>query len=266
MSIAAESWPPPHSRPLVSFEVSGDPKGAGSKDAIPLGRWVTTDGRRRFKAVYREGGVPIVNVVDTSDKTGGPEWRAEIRSAFALAVDAAYEIADAPIAVRVTFYTPGAKGRYGTGRNAGVLKESADKFPHRAELADGTKLARALEDALNSLAWVDDRRVCDLWWSRRFGKHPGARVDLFTMPVSVADYAAVEMPALFEGDPSVIMGGDACEADHEGDREAARGRAADRRDGRGGDLGDQGVELWPGRAAALDDAAGGGHQAGVFPL
>lgn len=207
----AESWPPELCEPVCSFEVSGDPKGAGSKDAIPLGRWTNGPGGKYFKAILRDNGVPIVNVVDTSDKTGGPEWRAAIQAACMGMLSAAHELVDAPVAVRVTFFHPGPQGRYGTGRNAGVLKDSADRLPFRSELADGTKLARALEDALNGILWTDDRRVCDLWWSRRFGKHPGARVDVWRSParfcdVPPADGALFDLaPAGDQVDSSVIM-------------------------------------------------------------
>jgi Holliday junction resolvase RusA-like endonuclease len=201
-----ETWPPEHAEPLLSFEVAGEPKGAGSKNAIPLGRWRHVDGRRVFIPVTREGGVPIVNVVDTADDTGGKEWSEAIRAACAGALDAAHELYDGPIAVRVTFYSDGPKGRYGTGRNAEVLKPTADRLPHRAELADGTKLARRLEDALNGLCWTDDRRVCDMWWSRRFGRGPGARVDLYGMPARYCELPG-ELEAVTSPDQLVIMNG-----------------------------------------------------------
>lgn len=183
----SESFPPEHYVPVVSFQVAGDPVGAGSKDAIPLGRWVHAGGQRVFKPITRPGGVPIVNVVDTTDKTGGPEWRQAIKDACERALDEAHELIDSPIAVRVTFFGSSPKNRYGTGKNADVLKDSADRLPHAAALSDGTKLARALEDSLNALCWRDDRRVCDLWWSRRFGVNPGARVDIYAAPATFAE-------------------------------------------------------------------------------
>jgi Holliday junction resolvase RusA-like endonuclease len=112
---------------------------------------------------------------------------------------------DGPVAIRVTFYGESPKGRYGTGRNAQRLKPAAHRLPHRSDLPDGTKLARRLEDALNGLCWTDDRRVCDMWWSRRFGQGAGARVDIYGMPARFSDVEAeaeaVEAPdtvALFD--------------------------------------------------------------------
>lgn len=196
-----EVWPPDGSVELAAFEIAGDPKGAGSKDAIPLGRWgKNAAGQRHFYPHCRESGIPIVNVVDSSGKDG-EAWRGEIRQACALVLDAGHELADGPLAVRVTFYGASPKSRYGTGRNAGVLKATADRLPHQSALPDGTKLARALEDALNGLLWSDDRRVCDLWWSRRFGEHPGARVAVWTQPAKFGDQETLFYP----DDSSVII-------------------------------------------------------------
>lgn len=218
-----EAWPPEHAVALCAFEVAGEPKGAGSKDAIPLGRWGKGDGgQRRFFPICRESGVPIVNVVDSSGKAG-EEWRDEIRAACAAVLERGHELANGPIAVRVTFYGPSPKRRYGTGRNSETLKDNADRLPHQSDLPDGTKLARALEDALNGLLWVDDRRVCELWWSRRFGKNPGARVEVWELPARFCDVPGerdrVQQPdaiSLFEGDQddsSVIMPGDGSDSD-----------------------------------------------------
>jgi Holliday junction resolvase RusA-like endonuclease len=201
----SETWPPEHAQPLVSFEVAGDPKGAGSKDAIPLGRWTAEGGQRRFIPYTRDSGIPIVNVVDSSGKAG-TAWREEIRSACAQALDVAHELVDGPIAVRVIFYGESPKKRYGTGRNADTLKPNADRLPHQSDLPDGTKLARALEDALNGLLWVDDRRVCELWWSRKFGRGPGARVDVYGLPARFSDVPG-ELDAVTAPDQLVIIPG-----------------------------------------------------------
>lgn len=183
--MSREAWPPADAEPLTSFVVAGEPRGAGSKDAIPLGKRIGG----RFIPYCRADGTPIVNVVDSTGPLG-KAWRKLVKAAAVEALGVAQDLHDGPVAVRVTFYTAGPKARYGTGRNAGILKAGADRYPHRSELSDGTKLGRALEDALNGVVWTDDRRVCDMWWSRRFAPEgAGAVVDIFAMPreVEVSD-------------------------------------------------------------------------------
>lgn len=204
-----ECWPPQDAVLIVSFEVRGDPKPAGSKNAIPLGK---RNAAGEFVPFRAKDGRPLINVRDSSG-VPGENWRADIRAACVSALDEAHDLADGPLAVRVTFYGARPKGHCGTGRNAGVLKPSAARFPHESKLADGTKLARALEDALNLLCWKDDRRVVDLWWSRRFGT-PGAEVDIFALPLAIAPslLAEEDEPPLsllaLAGDEPVIMAGD----------------------------------------------------------
>lgn len=190
-SERSELWPPDDSRLLVSFVVRGDPKPAGSKNAIPLGR---RNEQGVFVPYTRQDGTPIVNVQDSSG-TAGTNWRVDVRDAFEKAIDVAHELADGPLAVRVTFFAERPKGHYGSGKNAGVLKAGADRFPHQSRLPDGTKLARSLEDALNKICWTDDRRVVDMWWTRRFGP-AGAIVDIFTLPVAVGHVASVALSLL----------------------------------------------------------------------
>lgn len=207
--LKLEVWPPQGAVALVAFAVDGSPKPAGSKNVIPLGK--RDKKTRRFTAYTRQDGTPIFNVTDSSGEDG-ENWRADVRAAAAQALDAAGDLFDGPLAVRVTFFYPGPKGRYGTGRNAERLKDSADRYPHQGELADGTKLARALEDALNMVVWTDDRRVCDMWWSRRFTDQlepellervrggAGAIVDILGLPVSIehAPVAPAQPGSLFD--------------------------------------------------------------------
>lgn len=244
IATGSEVWPPEHAELLVSFEVAGQPKGAGSKDAIPLGRWRHVNGAKRFIPIVRADGTPIVNVVDSAG-AAGKAWSNEIVGACAGALDDAHEMFDGPIAVRVTFYGESPKGRYGTGRNAAKLKDTAHRMPHRSDLPDGTKLARRLEDALNSLLWTDDRRVCDMWWSRRFGAGPGARVEIYGMPARFCDVPGASDAV--SPDQLVILPGDGVEGEQESDGGRAGGlageRAADRGDGVGATVGDQSSQL-----------------------
>ena len=192
MFAVREIWPPEDAEPLVSFRVDGDPKPAGSKVSGVVTRW--DDALKKRVPVERPGGGYKTFTKDDSG-AAGTNWRADIRSACADALDAAHELVDGPLAVRVTFYWEEPKSHFGTGRNSGVRKESAARYPHSSRLADGTKLLRALEDALTKLLWTDDRRVCECWWSRAFGK-PGADVAIFTLPATRARQELISLDSL----------------------------------------------------------------------
>ncbi len=62
-----------------------------------------------------------------------------------------------PIALTLTFFQRRPKGHYRTGRNAGLLRDSAQQYP--VSKPDLTKLTRAVEDALTGIVWKDDSQV-----------------------------------------------------------------------------------------------------------
>lgn len=74
---------------------------------------------------------------------------------------------DCALDVEMVFFRPRSPSDFGTGRNAGVLRKSAPKYP--TTKPDNTKTARAVEDALKGVIWTDDARVVDLIVRKRFG-------------------------------------------------------------------------------------------------
>lgn len=62
-----------------------------------------------------------------------------------------------PLTLKLTFFQQRPKGHYGTGRNAGLLKDSSPEYP--TSKPDLTKLTRAVEDALTGIIWKDDSQV-----------------------------------------------------------------------------------------------------------
>ena len=73
-----------------------------------------------------------------------------------------------PVGLRIVFLKPRPKGHYGTGRNAGKLKESAPEWP--TTRPDTLKLARAVEDALTGVIWQDDSQVVAHDMAKRWGE------------------------------------------------------------------------------------------------
>jgi Holliday junction resolvase RusA-like endonuclease len=96
-------------------------------------------------------------VIVTEDSNNKP-WRQEVAGAARDAM-AGVEPLHGALIVEFTFYRQRPKGHYGSGRNVGLVKGSAPRFP--TTRPDVLKLARAVEDALTGIVWVDDSQIVD---------------------------------------------------------------------------------------------------------
>ena len=163
----------------VAFEVWGRPQPAGSKKAFPIrrkagGGWVATG---------------KVAVVDDNPHT--KSWQAEVASCAAAAMmraagaarggsfDPAPELLTGPLGLAVRFTLRRPKGHFGTGKNAGKVKDSAPKFP--TVKPDCTKLLRAIEDACTGVVWNDDAQIVEQAVSKGYGSRDGAYVVVWTL-------------------------------------------------------------------------------------
>jgi Holliday junction resolvase RusA-like endonuclease len=81
---------------------------------------------------------------------------------------------EGPLGLAVVFNITRPKGHFGTGRNAGALKDSAPYWP--TVKPDATKLLRGLEDALTGVVWRDDAQVVEQAVTKRYAEREGARV------------------------------------------------------------------------------------------
>lgn len=86
-----------------------------------------------------------------------------------------------PLDMELVFVLARRKGDYGTGKNAGVLKDTAPLHP--AVRPDTTKLTRGVEDALTGIVWIDDGQVVNQWCQKRYGDRP--RVEIRVRPTAV---------------------------------------------------------------------------------
>lgn len=131
---------------IVSFTVPGKAEPAGSKRAFVnkhTGRASVTDANAKAKP-----------------------WQAVVRS---FASDAySGDLLSGPLRLSLVFYVPRPDGHFGTGRNAGRLKQSARLHP--TIKPDVLKLARAVEDALTGIVWRDDCQIVDEYLAKRYGE------------------------------------------------------------------------------------------------
>ena len=137
------------SEPVV-IRVLGQPAPQGSKKAFAIRKGGQLTGR--------------VAVVESSDKKV-KSWRAAV-------VEAASEVKkwpmlEGPLFVGMTFYLPRPLSHYGTGRNAGTLRDSAPAYP--SGRPDSSKLLRATEDALTTAGiYRDDAQIVTTRLAKRY--------------------------------------------------------------------------------------------------
>jgi crossover junction endodeoxyribonuclease RusA len=128
----------------IQFTVHGTPAPMGSKKAfyVPnLKRAVLTDTNPKKRKA----------------------WAAAVSATAALEMRGR-ELIRTPVQLRVSFFFARPQSHYGTGRNAGHLKDSAPMF--HSQSPDLDKLIRCLGDALSGIVIHDDRQICQIISSR----------------------------------------------------------------------------------------------------
>lgn len=137
----------------VMFTVVGKPEPAGSK-----------------KAFMRPGArFPVV----VDDNAKSKPWKKTVATT-ALGAMMGRTLLTGPLALSLDFVVLRPKGHFGTGRNADVVKDSAPPWP--VVKPDVLKLARAVEDALTGVVWVDDAQIVAEALTKSFGSRHGVRV------------------------------------------------------------------------------------------
>ena len=122
--------------------------------------------------------VPLVTTRDAAK--GGKPWAVAVHKA----AQEAYEHIDfdpferfgkrkTRVQILATFFFTRPNHHYGTGKNAGVLKDSAPAVPVDSDTADMDKLLRGVMDPLHGIAYLNDRQVADGLPAVRFGNRAG---------------------------------------------------------------------------------------------
>jgi crossover junction endodeoxyribonuclease RusA len=155
----------------IKFTVLGIAQPAGSKRAMPIYR----KGANGRQLVTRENGAPVIAVADANPKSR--EWK----NVVAFTARQAYrgELLRGPLHVRLLFFRPRPKSHFGTGKNAAVLKPSADEYP--TSKPDVLKLARGVEDALTGIVWGDDAQIVVEGLKKCYGEPARVEVEIFQL-------------------------------------------------------------------------------------
>jgi Holliday junction resolvase RusA-like endonuclease len=147
----------------IKLFIPGIPQSRGSKRAFP------------FKT---RSGKLAVSVSDNNPRSR--DWMASIADSIYCEMRRCDRPPlGGPIGLRMTFTMPRPKSHYGTGRNANALKPTAPKY-HTSK-PDRGKLARAVEDALTGVAYLDDAHVCCGPIEKVYGDAPGVEIELTPM-------------------------------------------------------------------------------------
>lgn len=112
-------------------------------------------------------------------------WRAAVAAkASEVMIERGHAPLDGPVKAEIHFYFPRPKAHFGTGRNAGVLKESAPKV--KDSMPDLDKLIRAIGDALTDVVITDDAKIAQVeatkhYTDAKWAPHPGVRIVITTL-------------------------------------------------------------------------------------
>ncbi len=160
-------------KPLLSFWVDGVAQPRGSKISQPL--------YKNGKPIIKEGRVVTVTR-DDNPKSG--EWMQDVARAarFACRQAGLTQLVDGPLVLRVVIYRARNLGHFNKGQK---VKPKAPAFP--ATKPDLTKMIRGIEDALESIVFRNDSQIVDQQTSKRWGERAGVRIELFTLPSTVAE-------------------------------------------------------------------------------
>ena len=129
----------------IAFKVLGKPATQGSKTEQVI--------RDRKGEPIIKNGRALTTIREANPRLA--QWRQEVAYAASKAYGGPLLIG--AIRLSLVFYRPRPQDHFGTGRNAGKLKESAEDYP--IQRPDLLKLARAVEDACTGILWADDSHI-----------------------------------------------------------------------------------------------------------
>lgn len=140
---------------LVEFDVPGKPEPRGSKQAFVLYK-----NRATKEPVRRPDGSIVVNTTD--DNPQSKAWMELVSNHARMAwrtPDGKRKpfMQEVALEVEMIFFLRRPQAHFGTGRNAGQVKDSAPARP--IVTPDDDKLLRGTRDALSGIVWKDDALI-----------------------------------------------------------------------------------------------------------
>lgn len=134
---------------LFQLTVPGQPAGAGSKTAQPIGK--------RFKE-KRDGSGRLILIYRPSSAATTP-WMERVQ-AFAAALPSVPYGIDGALWLDVSFYEKRPRKHFFQRKSGDVLRPDAPAYPHQTETHDVDKMRRAISDSLTGAGVLaDDKRI-----------------------------------------------------------------------------------------------------------
>ena len=99
-----------------------------------------------------------------------------VKLAFMQRVGTEFIPFDQALCVRVRAYFARPKGHFGTGKNEGALKVSAPK--HMMVKPDTDNVIKAVIDALNGMAFLDDKQIVLVHGSKAYSERPRCEIEI----------------------------------------------------------------------------------------
>ncbi|NTU68957.1 MAG: RusA family crossover junction endodeoxyribonuclease [Chlorobiaceae bacterium] len=115
----------------------------------------------------------VITRQDNADKQ--KPWASSI--AYTAQQNGVRIVNDGPVSIKMEFVMPRLKGHFGTGKNAGVLRDVVPLY-HTSK-PDLDKLQRCVLDALTGIAWKDDSQVSRIVGALKvYGEQPGVLIEI----------------------------------------------------------------------------------------
>lgn len=147
------------------------------------------------KRAFMRPGMKYPIVTDDSGPAG-KDWRGDVKR---FAMDAYKgELLEGPLSLSLRFHMQRPKGHFRSGKNAHMLREDAPVF--HVSKPDALKMARAIEDALTGILWVDDSQIAIEQLEKVYSAKPGCSVSVQRIAVKepIARPVAGALPEVLE--------------------------------------------------------------------
>lgn len=145
----------------IEFTVYGTPATAGSKRGFPIRR--------------KDGSL---GVAMAPDNLRAKSWMGMVAQAARTRYQG--ELLTGPVHLKCTFFLARPKSHFGTGKNAGLLKDSAPV--RHTQKPDALKMARLIEDVLTGTIVRDDSQICSHSISKEWTTE-SARAHIVVLPM-----------------------------------------------------------------------------------